>query len=123
MEKQREIVNFSVLNFTEYPGPRYSKQGDHSGEQFYSEVLKEKFQEVLDSSNEEVDYVLAINLDNTAGYASSFLDEAFGRLVFNFSKEKVSNHLEIISNQEPDWIEIINKEVIPEWETKRIAGN
>lgn len=63
-----------------------------------------------------------VDLDNTAGYASSFLDEAFGNLAYDFGKQAVLEYLEIISTQEPDWISIIRDETIPEWDEKKRKG-
>ena len=63
---------------------------------------------------------LEIDLDGTAGYASSFLDEAFGELVLKYSMGVVLRHLLVVSELEPDWKEMIFKETIPEWEEKRL---
>ena len=62
---------------------------------------------------------LTIELDGTAGFASSFLDEAFGNLVFDFSSDTVKSNIIIISNQEPDWKEMIMNNIIPDWESRR----
>jgi hypothetical protein len=48
------------------------------------------------------------------------LDEAFGRLTLKYSKEMLIKHLKIISNDEPDWIEMIFNETIEEWENRRL---
>jgi S-methylmethionine-dependent homocysteine/selenocysteine methylase len=123
MESKDNKIVFNVLDFTEYPGPRYKAQGDDSGELFYETKLKELFEEVLKMSKLKGQiYLLEINLDNTAGYASSFLDEAFGNLAYDFTAELVKKHLKLISNQEPDWVDIIMKETIPEWHEKKIKG-
>lgn len=37
------------------------------------------------------DLMLLVDLDGTSGYPSSFLDEAFGELVYDFSLEEVKN--------------------------------
>ena len=112
----KEEINFSIADkFTIYPGPRYKKQGENSGQKFFEENLDGLMRTAI-----EKDQTLAINLDGTAGYASSFLDEAFGNLVLKYTKEIVLNHLKIISEIEPDWKEMILEETIPEWEQKRI---
>ncbi|MFH6966897.1 STAS-like domain-containing protein [Flavobacterium sp. FlaQc-28] len=107
-------IEYKVLDFTEYPGPRYKDQGQYSGEYFYENVIKPKFQEALESNS-----ILVLDLDNTAGYASSFLDECFGNLVYDFNYDEIFKRLKIISTQEPDWIEVIFKETLPEWKRKR----
>ena len=69
-----------VKDFSEYPGLRHCSISDDSGEEFYHEILNYKFKECF-----ERDETLIVNIDYTAGYAPSFLDEAFGNLVFDFS--------------------------------------
>lgn len=116
-------IFISVLDYSEYPGLRYVEQGDDSGEDFYYKILKPKFEEVLQRSEQQhTQCKLVIDLDNTAGYASSFLDEAFGNLAYDFGEEKVKSHLEIKSNQEPDWVNVIFSETIPEWQKKKEKG-
>lgn len=106
-----------VLDFTEYPGPRYCEQGTNSGEEFYHTKLNFEFKNSLENNAK-----LTVDLDKTAGYASSFLDEAFGNLVYDFSLEKVKNNIEIISNEEKDWITMIFDMVMPDWEKRRIEN-
>jgi hypothetical protein len=119
-----KVTKYSVLEFTEYPGPRYQTQGTHSGEEFFQEVLKPLFEKLLleEKKDPENDYFLEVNLDSTAGYASSFLDEAFGNLAYEFSQEVVIPRLRIISNEEPDWVSVIKNETVAEWEQKRVNG-
>ncbi|NHM08318.1 STAS-like domain-containing protein [Flavobacterium sp. CYK-4] len=114
--KMQEIL-IKVTDFTEYPDVRYIEQDVDSGEQYYYEVIKPNFAKALSENK-----VLVVDLDNTAGYASSFLDEAFGNLVYDFDFDKIRPHLKIISTQEPDWIEIILGEMLDLWNAKKIAG-
>lgn len=110
-------IKFKIATeFTEYPGPRYKYQGEYSGEKFFEEVLDGQMQDAIDK-----DVKLEIDLDGTAGYASSFLDEAVGNLVKKYGGEIIEQRLRIISVLEPDWIDMIYKETIPEWEKKRIG--
>ena len=95
-------------DFTEYPGARYISDGPFSGEAFFNELLREKFEKAL-----RTDVILTVDLDDTAGYASSFLSESFGRLAQEFGKEKVKKYLQIISRQEPDWKDRILNDYIP----------
>ena len=108
-----EELKIKVLDYTEYPGARYIEQGDDSGEEFYYKIIKPKFEECI-----KYNKVLVIDLDDTAGYASSFLDECFGNLVYDFDYEVIIKRLKIISFQEPDWIEVIFEETLPEWQKK-----
>jgi len=75
-------INIDIAkDFSDTPGPRYSKEGDFPGELFRKEVLLPKLKEAI-----ELDVKLIVNLDGTEGYASSFLEESFAGLV---SKEKI----------------------------------
>lgn len=106
------IIN--VIDFTEYPGLRHNEVSDKSGEEYYHKILNKAFYESY-LKNEK----LKVNLDGTAGYAPSFLDEAFGNLVFDFGVDLVKKFLEIVSLEEPDLIEIIEDETFNEWQTRR----
>lgn len=55
--------------FSPYPAGRYLTDGDYSGERFREEILIPSLM-----SNGEIH----IYLDDTRGYDSSFLEEAFG---------------------------------------------
>ncbi len=59
-------------DFTRFPSGRYKQNGNTSGEAF-----REQFLEPAIRAGEEI----AIELDGTIGYGSSFLEEAFGGLV------------------------------------------
>jgi hypothetical protein len=115
MEQNRNKL--IVANYSEYPGPRYYSQGDSSGEEFYHSILNSAFADALLSKEK-----LEIILDGTAGYASSFLDEAFGNLIFDFSLEIVSKNIINVSKQEPDWVKMIHDEVFTDWEKRRIEN-
>lgn len=104
-----------IAEYSEYPGPRYCSQGESSGEEFYHTKLNAAFVDALNNKSS-----LIVDLDGTAGYASSFLDEAFGNLAFDFSLGIVKPNLIIISNQEPDWKEMIMDDIIVDWEERRI---
>jgi|SRR5690606_20761583 len=68
------MISIKVLDFTEFPGPRHEHIGEFSGERFRKEFLIKAI-EKHGIENIQVD------LDGTAGYGSSFLEEAFGGLV------------------------------------------
>jgi hypothetical protein len=112
MEEQKIIIIIS--DYSKSPGPRYCYQGDDSGEDFYHKILNEKFKDALEKKKD-----LEVNLDGPDGYASSFLDEAFGNLIFDFGLENVRNRVKIISEEEPEWIEMIEKETYEQWEQRR----
>lgn len=112
MEKQTEFLN--VIDFTEYPGPRYDEQGPESGEKFYVAKLNPLFLRCYNEGK-----LLVVNLDGTAGFASSFLDEAFGQLTYDFGTMQLNNILHIESNDEPEWPRMIKEETIPQWQKRR----
>ncbi|MDL2315070.1 STAS-like domain-containing protein [Bacteroidales bacterium OttesenSCG-928-C19] len=112
MEKQKIVI--IIADYSKSPGPRYCYQGDDSGEDFYHKILNEKFKDAFEQKVE-----LEVNLDGPDGYASSFLDEAFGNLVFDFGLENVQGLVRIISQEEPEWIEMIENETYKQWEQRR----
>jgi hypothetical protein len=79
-----------IEDFTEYPGGRSRESSSNSAEEFYEDVLQVKFKQAI-----EEDKVLIIDFDGAAGFASSFLDEAFGRLGHEFGLEECKKRLEI----------------------------
>jgi len=89
-------------DFSITPGARYITDGDFSGQEFFENILEPKFLEI-----KENDYKLIVNLDNTDGYATSFLDEAFGGLARKYGKQIVLSKIEFISIEEPDLVEEI----------------
>lgn len=115
MEEQR-IKTYSIIEFSQSPGPRYCAQGEDSGEQFYHVALNRIFAEAL-----KANLKLRVILDGADGYASSFLDEAFGNLVYDFTADVVKNNLEIVSEDEEVWGKMIKEETIPQWESRRLS--
>ena len=90
--------------FTTTPGPRAIDEGPFSGEEFLNDLLKPRF-ELAAEKNEK----LLINLDGTEGYATSFLEAAFGGLTRIYGKDRVLAILDFASVEEPYLIEeIIN---------------
>lgn len=95
-------------DYSKEPGPRYEKEGSNSGEVFRREVLYPKVKEALEN-NEKI----IVDLDGTAGYGTSFLEESFGGLI---REDHIDYHtllslLEIISVEEPDIIEEIKEDL------------
>lgn len=114
-----ENIKISVLeSFTEYPGLRHNSISEDSGEQFYHIVLNSIFANAYSKNCK-----LEIDLDNTAGYAPSFIDESFGNLVYDFSLVEVQKRLIIKSEQEPSWKDMITNETYTQWEQRRIDND
>ena len=86
-------ITISVAKqFSETPGGRFRGDGPKSGEAFREDVLYPKL-----LSHEKVE----VNLDDTLGYGSSFLEEAFGGLVRNhgMTAESLKRQLTITSSR------------------------
>ena len=111
-------IHLSILNdFSEYPKLRYCSLSEDSAEKFYHEKLNAAFEDAYSKK-----IILVVNIDYTAGYTSSFLDEAFGNLVYDFGLNLVKDFLKIISEDEPYWIDMIANETFPQWEERRKKG-
>jgi hypothetical protein len=82
-------------DFSNTPGPRYRKDGEFSGEEFLEEFLEPAFIKAKAD-----DGILLVDLDGTAGFATSFLEEAFGGLARKYPGENVGNRLEFKSDDE-----------------------
>jgi hypothetical protein len=90
--------------FSETPGPRSRNEGDFSGEAFLEEVLEPLFLAVRQEGR-----VLLVDLDGTEGYATSFLEAAFGGLTRKYSANDVLKSLQFKSDDEPYLIDEIRK--------------
>ena len=113
MEKSVEKLIF-IKDFSKNPGPRYINQGKSSGEDYYLRVLNKEFTDAYEKK-----YKLIVNLDGVDGYMSSFLDEAFGNLVYDFGIDNVTELLSVVSNEEPEWIDMIENDTYVEWQKRR----
>lgn len=93
-------------DFTDAPGARHRADGPKSGEEFYEDILKPNFVDIKEKQEE-----LLIDLDDTWGYASSFISGSFGRLSNEFGSEDVLKYLRFKSQDEPLLIEKIRDEI------------
>ena len=84
-------------DFSATPGSRYESEGEFSGEEFRRTVLLPRLRESLASGDK-----LLVDLDGTAGYGTSFLEEAFGGLVRDegIDSERLREVLLFKSNEE-----------------------
>lgn len=83
-------------DFSDTPGARYYSDGENSGQQFYEEILREKFKLAITQKS-----TLEIDFDDCYGFASSFISESFGRLSEEFGKDLALKTLILISIQDP----------------------
>jgi len=91
-------------DFSETPGPRSRDEGEFSGEQFLEELLQPRYEQAIGSRDE-----LVIDLDGTEGYATSFLEAAFGGLARRFEIQQILTTIKFKSDDEPYLIEEITK--------------
>ncbi len=110
------MTNMLVVKeeFGEFTGLRHSNVSEKSGEDFYHTILNNKFKTSAEKGN-----VLTVDLDGIRGYSPSFIDEAFGKLVYDFGIILVKNFLRIKSDDKPYWINAIESETYLMWENRR----
>lgn len=91
-----EYILSLAREFTRHPGPRKISQGPNSGE---------KFRKLLVKRLREHDRVV-VDLDGTSGIGSSFLDEAFGGLIFaeGFSRKDVESRVRVKSDLDSSYV-------------------
>lgn len=84
--------------FSRTPGSRYPKEGPFSGEEFRTKLLAPRLRDAIAAGSE-----LVVNLDGTAGYGTSFLEESFGGLVRidRLREPALKKVLRFVSNEEP----------------------
>lgn len=101
------MITIDIPNeFAKTPGWRTYEDGPKSGQEFYDELLKSRYEEALSN-----DVKLKVILDGSNGYTTSFLNEAFRLLGGAFGADDVWGRLVIISNEVPKYIERIKKGV------------
>lgn len=93
-------------DFTVTPGARCYSDGPFSGEEFYNNLLKKKYEEAV-----RLGIKLRVDLDGTDGYASSFLNEAFSRLGNEYEADTVFKNLIIISEEVPKYIKKVKESI------------
>lgn len=92
-----------ATDYTKTPGGRFISEGEYSGQDFRENVLKPKFLQALEKNDQ-----LTVILDGGYGYATSFLEEAFGGLAREMKNSKIKDII-IISEEEPQLISKIQQ--------------
>lgn len=84
-----------IADYEPSPGGRFVTDGDYSGEWFRETVLVPALRSALAESQP-----LVVIIDDTSGYGSSFLEEAFGGLIRRrlFAPRVVRESLKIQAN-------------------------
>ena len=106
MKAANKIELVVKTEFSSTPGPRYIFEGDYSGEFFRREILLFKIKQAMGENKK-----LFIDLDGTAGYGTSFLEEAFGGLIRedNIPYDVIVSIVEFKSDEEEYLIEDIQE--------------
>ena len=86
-------INIS-RDYTTTPGSRYKADGPFSGEEFREKFLEPHF------TDTNANYKIVIIMDGTEGYATSFLEEAFGGLARKYGNERCLKRLEFVSEED-----------------------
>lgn len=98
----------SIINicndFSDTPGGRYKHEGAYSGEEFRETILLPAYEEIEHTTEK-----LVINFDDCFGFATSFLEEAFGGLVRVHRKMNTFQKYVIISEDDETIPELIKK--------------
>lgn len=81
-------------DFSDSPGARYKQDGPHSGEEFYENLLKPKFNEAREKGVK-----LEITLDGVWGYPSSFVSGSFGKLSLEYGAEALLKTIVFVSDE------------------------
>ena len=106
----------SIKNeFGLYTGLRHVKVSEKSGEEFYHKILNKEFKNCLEKKE-----ILIVDLDGVRGYSPSFIDEAFGNLIYDFGLSNVTKYLRIKSQDKPFWKDSIENETYKLWEHRRL---
>lgn len=105
---QKTIHRIAIAkDFSDTPGPRSKVEGDFSGEDFLDKLLLPAYEQAVAE-----DGALLIDLDGTEGYATSFLESAFGGLARKFPPEEVLSRITFKADDEPSLVDEIRKYVL-----------
>ena len=97
-----------AMEFSKVPGPRSREEGPFSAEEFLDDLLQPRFTEA-----EQAGESLLVDLDGGYGYATSFLEEAFGGLARRLSSpERVLEVLRFKSDEEPYLCDDVKRYVV-----------
>ena len=99
LEKGEILKLVVATEFSETPGPRSREEGPFSGELFLDDLLRPKYKAAVEAREK-----LIIDLDGTEGYATSFLEAAFGGLAREYDEKDILKIIDFKSDDEPHLI-------------------
>ena len=102
------MKTIKVSDFSTAPGGRFRSNGPCSGEEFRDDILIPAMEALGPDFEEE----LLIDLDGGFGYASSFLDEVFGKLIQKYGMRRGILNIRIKSDEEPALLEEIQRYIL-----------
>ena len=102
-----QVRIFVAREFSRTPGPRSSDEGEFSGEEFLEKLLLPRFDDASSRGAR-----LFIDLDGAEGYATSFLEAAFGGLARKRDPEAILRTLDFKSEEEPYLIDEIKQYIL-----------
>jgi hypothetical protein len=83
-------------DFSDTPGARAREEGDFSGQQFLEEILLPAYIKAIETRDS-----ITVDLDGTEGYATSFLEAAFGGLSRKYDADEILSVVVLKSDDEP----------------------
>lgn len=106
MSAEARVAISIARDFSRTPGPRRRTEGKFSGEEFLK-LLRARYDEAIGQGTR-----LFVDLDGAAGYATSFLEAAFGGLARQVGSSALLRILDLKSDEEPDLIEEIRQYIM-----------
>lgn len=96
-----------ATEFSRTPSARTENEGKNPGEKL-RKILVPLLMECISQKEQ-----LIVDLDGTAGYGTSFLEEVFGGLIREekFKYQDLKDYLDFISEEEPDLIDEIWQDI------------
>lgn len=101
----KTILLVVAKEFSSTPGFRTKEEGPFPAVDFRDQLLYPKLKDAIENND-----ILLVDLDGSAGYGTSFLEEAFGGLIreCKFAYHDIKAHLRLKSDDDPSYIDEIN---------------
>ncbi len=82
--------------FTKAPGARYLGDGNFTGQDFLTKLLKPRFEKAVSEN-----YILLIDLEDLYGFPASFVSGSFGKLSLEKGHGIILKHIKFKSDDNP----------------------